>query len=206
LNDSDRLLGILLFLPVPLVLFLFTQAPLGVPASLGVGVAIMVSHRLYARPFALARAGRRCLWCGSEAPETSILLEIIEPLGATAWRACGERHLSRLRRTLGWAERHALFLKAGILGNLLAFLAIALVAHADAANLFRFGIAATVLPFGILGPSGPEPRAAARAPFPVHIQALIGTAAVLWLFRIVGIVWLVLALSHAARRVGLVSP
>jgi len=52
----DRLLGILLFLPVPVVLVLFTRAPLGVGISLALGVGLMLTHRLYARPFALARA------------------------------------------------------------------------------------------------------------------------------------------------------
>jgi hypothetical protein len=40
-------------------------------------------------------------------------------------------------------------------------------------------------------------------PFPLHIQALVGTAAVLRLFRLVGLVWLVLAVLHALRRAGL---
>ncbi|HET7294709.1 MAG TPA: hypothetical protein VFM88_19965, partial [Vicinamibacteria bacterium] len=66
------------------------------------------------------------------------------------------------------------------------------------------GVAVTVLPFGLLGPRAPEPEGPPRVPFPVHIQALIGTAAVLWLFRIVGVVWLALALIHGARRAGLV--
>lgn len=39
-----------------------------------------------------------------------------------------------------------------------------------------------------------------RVPFPVHIQALIGTWAVLWLFRLVGLVWLVQGLLHFATR------
>jgi hypothetical protein len=42
-------------------------------------------------------------------------------------------------------------------------------------------------------------------PFPVHIQALIGTWAVLWLFRIVGLAWLALATWHVAVRLALVG-
>jgi hypothetical protein len=42
-----------------------------------------------------------------------------------------------------------------------------------------------------------------RSPFPLHIQALIGSWAVLWLFRLVGLAWLVLAVLHALRRTGL---
>ena len=62
----DRLLGVLLFLPVPVVLLLFTRMPLGVGESLALGVAITITHRFYARPFARSRADRRCLWCGGQ--------------------------------------------------------------------------------------------------------------------------------------------
>ncbi len=199
---SDRLSGILLFLPVPIVLFLFTQAPLGVAASLALGVALMVSHRFYARPFSLRRASRRCLWCGGNVGADAPSLDLVEPFGTTGWRAC-PAHLDRLRRTLGWAQARAGFLKLGILGTLGAFLALAwLVPHADAAAFFRFGIALTVLPMGVLGPRHPAPEGALRPPFPVHIQALIGTLPVLWLFRLVGAVWLALALWHGAQRLG----
>ena len=204
---SDRLAGVLLFLPVPLVLFLFTQAPLGIAWSLAAGTAIMLTHRLYARPFALARSARRCLWCGAAADGP--LLEIEEPVGSTRWRACTEAHADRLRRFLGFAARHRRLLQAGILGTLAAFLVAAVMIaaghggplrYADAVNAFRLLIAAIVLPLGVLAVRGPAPASALRAPFPVHIQALIGTWAVTWLFRLVGLAWLALALTSFAAR------
>jgi hypothetical protein len=209
---ADRLLGATLFLPVPLVLFLFTQAPLGPALSLGLGVALVATHRLYARPFALARAERRCLWCGGAASTAGPELMVEEPLGVTRWRACGEPHAERGQRFLDWAGAHARFLKAGILGTLALFLVLAAIAaarpggalrYADAVNVFRLGIAATVLPLSTLGVRGHPGRPASdrlRTPFPVHIQALIGSAAVIWLFRVVGTVWLVLALLYVTRR------
>ena len=57
-----------------------------------------------------------------------------------------------------------------------------------------------VLPLGWLAPSGPLRSASRRLPFPVHIQALLGTLWVMWLFRLVGLWWLVAALLHLARR------
>ena len=204
----DRLLGATLFLPVPVVLFLFTQAPLGKALSLALGVALMATHRLYARPFALARAERRCLWCGGAAEGPELMVE--EPLGVTRWRACTEPHARRARRFLDWAGAHSRFVLLGILGTLAVFLILAVVSvarplgalrYADAVNVFRLGIAATVLPLSVLGV---RDRATAsdrlRTPFPVHIQALIGTSSVIWLFRIVGAVWLVLAVVYVARR------
>jgi hypothetical protein len=203
----DRLLGVLLFLPVPAVLFLFTQAPLGPAASLVLGVAVMATHRSYARPFACARGDRRCLWCAGDAGAGPELI-VEEPLGTTRWRACGEPHALRARRFLNWAGVHGRFVQVGILGTLLAFLVLGTVAaaapaalpYADAVGLFRLGIAATVLPLALLGVRGTAGSERLRTPFPVHIQALVGTATVVWLFRIVGLVWLTLALAYFARR------
>ena len=208
----QRIGGLALFLPVPLVLFLFTRLPLGPWLSLGLGIVLTLSHRLYARPFALARAGRKCLWCGGEAAAGAADLTLEEPLGRTRWRACPGPHDGSLRRTLGWAAAHARFLAVGILGALAAFLALAVaaasghvpeLAQSDAVAALRLGVAVTVLPFGWLGPvQGSAARAAERLPFPVHIQALIGTAWVLWLFRLVGLWWLAAGLGHVAGRLG----
>jgi hypothetical protein len=208
---TDRLLGILLFLPVPLVLFLFTQLPLGVATSLGVGVAVMVTHRLYARPFALARAARRCLWCGEPAGDGP-QLALVEPLGASTWRACGPAHLDSVRRVLGWAGAHARFVQVGILGALAVFLPGTLAAGlghlgpvlpADGVAFFRLVVALTVLPLGWLASRAPAPAGELPPlPFPVHIQALIGTQAVQWLFRVISLVWLALVGLHVAARLG----
>jgi len=205
---SDRLIGVLLFLPVPIVLFLFTRAPLGIAWSLALGVALMLSHRAYARPFALARASRRCLWCGRAVAEGPAF-DIEEPLGLTRWRACGEAHGMRARRFLEWAGAHRRFLLIGILGTLGAFLlaAAAMAAgladgrrYPDAVNAFRLAIALTVLPLGLLATRGTAADAPLRPPFPVHIQALIGTWAVSWLFRVVGVAWLILAIVYFGQR------
>ena len=200
-------IGPLLFLPVPVVLLLFTRAPFGPLASLGLGVALMVTHRLYARPWALARAGRRCLWC-TRPSEAGPALTVEEPFDTTTWRACSEAHADCARSFLGWAAAHATFLKAGILGTLVVFLIAAVLAavgrlgrlgYADAVAFFRLGIAATVLPLGWLGPRRPAAAPPLRVPFPVHIQALVGTWTVMWLFRVVGAVWLVQAVVHLVK-------
>jgi hypothetical protein len=205
----ERLAGILLFLPVPVVLVLFTRQPLGPWLSLGLGVAIMLTHRLYARPFALARSGTRCLWCGGSAGDGPPL-ELREPLGRTAWRTCSADHQARLGRTLGWAIRRRAFLAILILGSILVFLVGAIAAAAmwppwlqpaDPVAGFRVGVAIAVLPLGWLAPlRGPTEPPRGMLPFPVHIQALIGTAWVLWLFRLVGIWWLVAGALHLASR------
>jgi hypothetical protein len=206
----DRMLGVLLFLPVPVVLWLFTRTPAGTLGSLGLGVFLMVTHRFYARPFALGRAGRRCLWCGGAAGDGPALA-IAEPLGTVTWRACSENHRERLSRLLGWAERRAGSLRLGILGALGVFLVampfaglgrLEPVSGADVVALFKLGVSLTVLPLGWLAVRRASPAGdKLAAPFPVHIQALIGTWAVLWLFRLVGLLWLAQALWHFGGRV-----
>lgn len=218
-----RALGILLFLPVPLVLFLFTRAPLGILPSLGIGVLLMATHRLYARPWALARADRRCLWCGADvapsAPGTvdpdPIRLAAEDPLGRAEWRACRAEHSQRLQAVLGWAASHGRALSLGILGTLAVFLAWALAsglgwlarpAFEDAVAFFRLGIALSVLPLGWLATrTQAEPAENFRAPFPLHVPALIGLNTVLWLFRLVGLLWLAQAALHAARGMGILG-
>ena len=206
-RSAERLLGVLFFLPVPLVLWLFTAAPLGVYLSLGLGVLLMVTHRSYARPFALARAGRRCLWSGAAIDEGP-RIELQEPPGRSSWRLRDEALETRARAFLGWAARNANFVRIGILGSILVLLAGSVAAelgysggleHAHFASFFRLGVALTVLPLGWVGPrSTPAADEALRVPFPVHIQALVGTIVVVWLFRIVGLAWLYLSLRHLA--------
>jgi hypothetical protein len=208
---TSRATGILLFLPVPIVLWLFTRAPLGVPVSLGLGVVLMVTHRFYARPFALRHAQERCLWCGGgsgDGPQ----LEVRDPLGVVAWRACTPAHRDLVARLVTWAGAHARALKVGILGTLALFLPMSLLAdqgwlgpatYADAVALFRLAIAASVLALALLFRGAPAAVDRLHSPFPLHIQALIGSAAVLWLFRLVGVAWLLLVVLHVARRAGL---
>ena len=174
---------------------------------MGLGIVIMLSHRLYARPFALARAESRCLWSGATI-HGGPRIELIEPQGRTSWRVRSEAYEQRARAFLGWASRNALFVKSGILGSILVLLLGSIAAesglagdleHAHFASLFRLGVALTVLPLGWLGPrAGTGGEDVLRVPFPVHIQALVGTLVVVWLFRVVGLVWLVLSIRHLA--------
>jgi hypothetical protein len=208
---GDRLAGLLLFLPVPFVLWLFTRMPLGIAPSLILGVLLVATHRLYARPFALSRADRRCLWCGGPASDGPVFTAV-EPMGLTDWRACGPSHHDATARLLGFAARHARLLKTGILGTLGVFLVassgvargwLPAVTSDDAVAFLRLGVAVAVLPLGWLGETLGRPgKGPPRVPFPLHIQGLIGTRAVLWLFRLVGLAWLFLGVRHVAARLG----
>lgn len=202
----DRLVGLLFFLPVPVVLALLTRQPLDVRASLALAVVLLVTHRFYARPWALARATQRCLWCGRAAGGPT--LEIDEPGERTVWRACGAAHAQRVASFLGWAGRRAWLLRAGILGALAVVIAGPVLAATGRlggdpllfADTFRVVVALVVLPLGWFGPSAAPAREPFPAPFPVHIQALVGSVVVAWLFRLVGIWWLLDGGLALARR------
>jgi hypothetical protein len=156
----------------------------------------------------LRRVAHRCLWCGG-ASETTHALAVIDPLGTAPWTACSAGHRNSVLRTLATSERWSTRLKIGILGGLGLFLVLAVVAaigpgrglvHGDAAALFKLSVALTVIPFGFLAPHGPLPEEAPRSPFPLHIQSLVGTVTVLWLFRLVGLVWLFQVVRYAVGR------
>ena len=205
----ERVAGLLVFLPIPFVLFLYTRNPWGVGLSMGVGLVLMVSHVAYARPYARFRAGKRCLWSGAPIRE-GIPVPVQDPLGRIDWIAQDPQAADRLARTLGWGRRNGMFLRIGVLGSLIGFLvlhplvALERVPHvqtADTINFFRLGIATTVLPFGWLGPrSRPDEADPLSFPSPMHIQALIGTRTMIWLFRIVGVAWLVQSTTHFFGR------
>ena len=208
----ERIAGLLVFLPIPAVLFLYTRNPLGLTPSMAIGFVVMVTHGLYARPYAQWRASRRCLWSGRPV-ESGKPVEVRDPLGPIDWQVEHAAAEDRLRRTFGWARRNAWFLRVGVLVPLVGFLAAHWFAASgrlgtlngmDTINFFRLGIASTVLPFGWLGPrSAPDSEEALSFPSPVHIQALVGTQIMLWLFRIVGVVWLAQALLHFGGRLNL---
>jgi hypothetical protein len=209
----DRITGLFLFLPVPLVLSLLTRFPLGPLWSPLLAIALVATHRIYARPFALARSGRRCLWCGGQVTAGGGMQSVGEPGAVTTWATCRPQHARRLAWFLGWLQRHKWFVRIGILGNLLLYLALSLPiwiavstpwTSLDIAAAFQAGIAITVLPVGWLAGAAPGDRqapsstAVPQVPFPVHVQALVGTMTVVWLFRVVGLIWLALAVGHFA--------
>lgn len=219
--SADRWIGALLFVPVPLVLFLFVRLPLGV-WSLAVGLVLMATHPLYARPWALRRSARRCLWCGrstgrrgdaegSEPARPS--LEVTDPRGPHIWHFCDPGHRARAAHALRRAALQQRWLRAGIGGSLGIFLAAAAVAllrpsipftPRDASAFFQLAVAVTVLRLAAWPARAPAAEKDAGspgggAPFPLHLPALIGIDTVFWLFRLIGAVWLVQGIWHFAR-------
>lgn len=198
-SHASQALGVGLFLFIPVVLFLFVRHPEPIGASLLAGVALMLGHRFLARPYAERVRGAKCVWCNRWLDETDAVerLNVREGAAERTFAACA-RHVEPARRLFVWLDRFRLPLRAGIglpLVALLAALAAAALGRtaplATATELFRFviGITVNVAAWGPLVPA--PPGVAPRAPFPLHNFSLLGARAILWILRLVGVWWIV---------------
>lgn len=118
-----RTRGVLLFLFIPLVLYLFTVQPEPLAFSLALGVVLMLGHRFLARPYMERARPWKCLWCNrrlsdSGAADTVQLLPRSGPLEAR----CCPGHGGPTLRFFIFVERWRLLLALGIFGPLLLLL------------------------------------------------------------------------------------
>ena len=198
------LLGILLFLFIPVVLFLFVRHPEPMGLSLGLGVVLMVGHRRLARPYMLRVLPVKCVWCnrippaGGEGAET---LELRTGGGELIARCC-PGHREPAARYFTFLHRWRMVLRAGIFLPLLLLLGtVAAVAFGREAPLpavtaiFQgvVGLTVNLAAFGYLAVA---PRSPVEVPFPAHNFFLLGVRNLLWVFRIVGIWWMAIAVRY----------
>ncbi len=193
-------MGIALFAFIPVVLFLFVRHPAPIAASLAGGVVLMLGHRFLARPYMERARERKCIWCNRvlapAAPRSRVgVLAGSEDVG---FAAC-PGHEGPAGRFFAWADRLRLPLRLGIGVPLVALLAaLALAAGGDArwapraTELFRLVVGLTVN-LAALGPVAGRIAGTPRAAFPLHNFTLLGVRNILWIFRLVGIWWIVAA-------------
>jgi len=199
--------GAALFAFIPLVLFLYLQLPLGPGPSLLLGLALMLGHRFLASPWMARHALERCLWCGRTGAMPARL-----PIraGGRDWTlaACGEAHAVLARRFFTFVARWRAMIALGIflpLALLLAGTAALALGHPFLApevnrQQFRVVVALTVVGVSLAYRTALVPDPRLRSPFPLHNLFLLGIRATLWVFRIVGAVWLTLGALALARR------
>ena len=192
--------GVLLFLFIPLVLFLLIRQPAGPGLSVAIGLAIMFGHRVLAAPWMAKFADVRCLWCGRVGAGRT--LAVVASGREWQMTACSESHATLIARFLGFLFRFRALIGLGIFLPL-AWLVVAslaaaagwpLLPHATNALVFRVVVAATVVSASIapVRPAPPPLRALPlRCPFPLHNLFLLGIRNVLWVFRLVGAWWLI---------------
>ncbi len=189
--------GLLLFLFIPLVLFLFVRHPEPIGASLAVGITVIIGHRRVARPWSARVRRAKCLWCnrmlGPGSPAAD--LELAAGTDRLAARCCAE-HRAPAARFFTWLDRAKAPLRIGIfvpLLALLAALAAAALGHGSTlpttTALFQLIVGLTVN-LGAWGYLGQKERSPLCVPFPVHNFFLLGVRNVLWVLRIVGIWWI----------------
>ncbi len=215
------LLGIALFLFIPVVLVLFVAHPQPVAASLVGGLALMAGHRFLARPYMLATRPHKCVWCnrffspagdesgaGVRAPQRAVELAQGGDLPPLELLACAA-HVARTQRFFAFVDRCRQPLRIGIglpLGLLLGALVACSAGYGDwtesATALFRLSVGLSVQ-LAALGPWLGAPRAESRAAFPVHNFYLLGVGAILWIFRLVGIWWIFAGASYWLKAIGL---
>jgi hypothetical protein len=193
-----QLLGVGLFLVIPLVLFLFVRHPRPVGASLGAGVLLMLAHRFVARPYMERARQRKCLWC-NRGLATGAPVRLGSGSGTIEAIACAA-HVAPARRFFVWLARVGPWLRVGIFVPLLALLAAltaAALGHeralATAVPLFQLvvGMTVNVAAIGYLATRPIAADLVPRVPFPAHNFFLLGVRNLLWIFRLVGIWWIV---------------
>jgi hypothetical protein len=200
-----RLAGLLLFLFIPLVLFLFVVHPEPLGLSLAAGVVLMVGHRRLARPYMLRVLPVKCLWCNRLLAEgaPSETLELNTGGGPLAARCC-PGHRQPAARFFAWLDALRWPLRAGIFVPLLLLLGtLAFAAFGQDAPLsgvtawFKLLVGVTVN-LAALGPLVGREKSAPVVPFPVHNFFLLGVRNLLWIFRLVGVWWIWRGLRYLA--------
>lgn len=199
-----QVLGVVLFLPIPVVLVLFVQHPDPLVLSLVVGIGLMVGHRLVARPWMNTIATDKCLWCNGLLPDSVEAgvesRELI--LGSGAGEVSARVHSNHgdpVRRFFTFVNRFRVGMRLGIFLPL-GVLVVALVLAATGREVpltaitraFQLLIGLTVS-FGAWGYLTAEAKKPEQIPFPVHNFFLLGLRNLLWIFRIVGLWWIVKA-------------
>jgi hypothetical protein len=187
--------GVLLFLFIPAVLFLFVRHPEPVGLSLAGGVALIIVHRFLARPYMERVLAVKCLWCNRVPPRTPAELELRSGARRLAALCCAE-HRAPAAKFFSFLHAWRWPLRLGIFLPLL-FLLTALAASAAgqpapvplATTWFKLVVGVTVN-VAALGYFFAREHAPLEVPFPVHNFFLLGVRNLLWIFRLVGLWWI----------------
>ena len=202
---SIHLIGILLFLFIPFVLFLFLRYPFGIRWSFALAIVLMFLHRFAAIPFMDQYRSQRCFWCGRTArPRIALEVNAGKPL---LFEFCKDACVSQSRRFFDFCESKKWILRAGIFIPLLWYIGSMLLSSfgvfsfpAEWNNfIFRFFIACTVVSISFLYKTGNETERP-RFPFPIHNLFLLGARNTLIVFRIVGVWWILAGIYFLFKK------
>jgi hypothetical protein len=210
--NSIHLLGVLLFLFIPLVLYLLLKLPFGVGPSLGIALLIMGGHRFVVGNFVRRYSRERCFWCGRTGKQRQRLTvssgtsngngnENGNSKNGTMFEFCVDRCTAKAKRFFYFCNRYKDYIRAGIFGPLIFY---ALTVPLFLINkpivpmewetfVFRFFIACTVVAVSFFPIKG-ESQRSLSFPFPAQNLLLLGIQNTLFVFRYVGIWWILASL------------
>ncbi|HVT61614.1 MAG TPA: hypothetical protein VHR45_24850 [Thermoanaerobaculia bacterium] len=207
--------GLALFLFIPAVLFLFVVHPAPVGASLAAGAALILGHRLLARPYMRRALPLKCVWCNRSLPATldastrTIDLADLASGSELLPARCCAAHRAPAARFFAFLRLARAPLLAGIFVPLFLLLAALLAAACGwerplpaATALFQLAIGLTVsaAAWGYRLVREPDSRSPLALPFPAHNFFLLGVRALLWIFRLVGAWWIYSGLLFWVQR------
>ena len=193
-----QILGVLLFLFIPVVLFLYVRHPEPVGLSLAAGVILMVGHRRLARPYMQRALPWKCVWCNRVLPEGEGEILELRAGAETLPARCCAGHRRPAARYFTFVDAWRWPLRLGIFLPLLALL-VALTAAAFGRQIVPLpvvtaffqlviGLTVNLAAFGSFFVR--DERSTVEVPFPVHNFFLLGVRALLWIFRLVGLWWI----------------
>ena len=188
--------GVLLFLFIPVVLYLFVKHPEPVGLSLAGGILLMIGHRFLARPYMERVLPVKCVWCNRVLPASPETLELGARGGRVLQAQCCAVHRKPAAKFFSFLYAWRWPLRLGIFIPLLILLIVLVLFAAgqsvpinSATNWFKIliGITVNVAAFGYFAARERSPLV---VPFPIHNFFLLGVRNLLWVFRLVGIWWI----------------
>ena len=192
--------GILLFLFIPLVLFLYLSFPFGTLPSIIIGALIMFGHRFIARPYMTRNIDKRCVWSGRALKSGDINFILKTKKEDLTFRSYSSKDKENALRFFNFVYSARFLLKALILGTLAWYLLSLIAGEINNAwrylpretfvSIFKVIIAVTVVSASFLYRLGGKTEPV-NGVFPAHNFFLLGIRWILWVFRIVGIWWIV---------------
>jgi hypothetical protein len=197
-----RLQGVVLFLFIPLVLWLMLAQPVHPLGALLTAVALMFAHRFIAVPYMEKNLEYRCLWCGQEiAP--GCRYRVVSSGVERAFNFYIDGMRDKAARFLTYAQKFALPLRVLILGTLAYYVIAeilrlagvsAMPSHETNSLVFRGIIGLTTLTTFIayrFVEGIPHMKGPVKFPFPIHNLFLLGIFWTLLIFGAVGAWWVV---------------
>lgn len=194
-----HLTGVLLFLFIPLVLFLLLRYPFGIQISFLIAILLIAGHRFVAIPFMERYRSSRCFWCG----RTSRIRTSLQVWAGKVmtFEFCLGACLSNAKRFFDFCDRYKAIVRIGIFVPLLWYVITMILISFQVFSfsmewnhfIFRFFIACTVVGISFLYKLGNE-LSNPRFPFPIHNLFLLGIRNTLMVFRLVGIWWILAGL------------